>query len=259
MNLESRTPKQKNLIVWDFDGVICDSTFECLVTSSNAWDRIQSVDRFRTKLDEFSKYEIRNFQIVRNRVAAAGEYFVIHKARKEEITISNQEEYDFLVSKYAKYLVVYRNAFFECRSILKANNIEEWFLLHKAFPDIISLLKEYCRKDILYIASMKDKPSVCMLLKYFGVNIDPDKVLDSSRFVSKLEALKYIAATNDLNYRDICIVDDNIKHLLKPKEDGFGVYLSAWCNPILEYTDIAKSMGIDILKTTGEALNILGC
>ena len=76
---------------FDFDGVICDSTDECLVTSSNAWSQLNNDGKFRTLLSEFSTEEIQYFTSVRSRVIQAGEFFVIHQARKEgiEITIKN--------------------------------------------------------------------------------------------------------------------------------------------------------------------------
>ena len=44
----------RKLMVFDFDGVVCDSTNECLVTSWNAWEKWESRSTFRENLDDFS-------------------------------------------------------------------------------------------------------------------------------------------------------------------------------------------------------------
>ena len=45
----------RKLMVFDFDGVVCDSTNECLVTSWNAWEEWESRSTFRENLDDFKK------------------------------------------------------------------------------------------------------------------------------------------------------------------------------------------------------------
>ena len=48
-------------VVFDFDGVVCDSTDKCMVTSWNAWEEWESRDNFRNDLSEFSEnYKLPN-------------------------------------------------------------------------------------------------------------------------------------------------------------------------------------------------------
>ena len=54
--------QKKKYIVFDFDGVVCDSTNECMVTSWNAWERWNNLQGFRRKLDEFSQVRIDAFR-----------------------------------------------------------------------------------------------------------------------------------------------------------------------------------------------------
>ena len=47
--------KNRKIVVFDFDGVVCDSTDECMVTSWNAWEKWNERDAFRTNLREFNE------------------------------------------------------------------------------------------------------------------------------------------------------------------------------------------------------------
>ena len=47
--------KNKTVIVFDFDGVVCDSNDECMVTSWNAWEEWEARDNFRNDLSEFTE------------------------------------------------------------------------------------------------------------------------------------------------------------------------------------------------------------
>ena len=47
--------------VFDFDGVVCDSTNECMVTAWNAWERWNSREGFRRSFDEFTPKETSAF------------------------------------------------------------------------------------------------------------------------------------------------------------------------------------------------------
>ena len=54
--------KEYKYFVFDFDGVICDSTNECMVTAWNAWNRWNGGNNYRNKLSSFSKDEISSFK-----------------------------------------------------------------------------------------------------------------------------------------------------------------------------------------------------
>ena len=64
-------------VVFDFDGVVCDSTNECMVTAWNTWERWNKRDGFRRSLDEFTQSEIETFRPLRPYVRGAGEYYIL--------------------------------------------------------------------------------------------------------------------------------------------------------------------------------------
>jgi len=100
-------------IVFDFDGVVCESTDECMVSSWNAWENWQSRDAFRKNLDDFSADEQQAFRKVRPRVRGAGEYYILRRAFDENIPIENQQAYNDLVLQWAEHLDDFKAVFFQ--------------------------------------------------------------------------------------------------------------------------------------------------
>ena len=103
--------KQKKIIVFDFDGVVCDSTDECMVTSWNAWEKWESRSGFRRTIEEFSEEEKYSFRKIRPRVRGAGEYYIIRRAFSEGIDIKTQEIYSQLEDEWKGYLPQFKSIF----------------------------------------------------------------------------------------------------------------------------------------------------
>ena len=82
------------VIVFDFDGVVCDSTDECLVTSWNAWERWNGRSGYRARLEEFTRAERDAFRPLRPYVAGAGAYYVLRRCLEENLPIHAQADFD---------------------------------------------------------------------------------------------------------------------------------------------------------------------
>ena len=55
-----------NYYVFDFDGVVCDSTNECLVCSSNAMQKFHGDSNYKHYLSEFPDELIQSFSSLRS-------------------------------------------------------------------------------------------------------------------------------------------------------------------------------------------------
>jgi len=78
--------------------------------------------------------------------------------------------------------------------------------------------------------------------------------LDQSQISSKLEALNYFVIQRKINKDDLCFIDDNITHLIKPHNYGYKVLLSGWGETILEHKIIAKENNIPIITSISKYL-----
>jgi len=247
--------KQKKIIVFDFDGVVCDSTDECMVTSWNAWEKWESRKSFRKTIDEFSEDEKSNFRKVRPRVRGAGEYYILRRAFSEGINIENQEKYNKLEKDWQEYIEPFKSIFFEARDKLRKNDVNAWINLHPIFDSVIETMKSLNNQNRLYIATLKDGKSVRLILGKQGLKIPTENLLDQSHIKSKLQALNQFQKQIGCDKSDIVFIDDNVTHLLGPKTAGYPVYLTTWGSTMEEYLRMAEQNHIPLLDDCTRILN----
>jgi phosphoglycolate phosphatase-like HAD superfamily hydrolase len=239
-------------VVFDFDGVVCDSTDECFVTSWNAWERWNARPGFRTEMAEFDEQERRIFGSVRPRVRGAGEYYVLRRCISEGIAINSQEQYDRLMDGWRIHLDPFKEVFYECRAQLRTMNLTRWIALHPVFDGAIEVMRTLLLQARLYVATLKDADSVRLILESQGLKLPQDRLLDQSVIRSKLQALDMIRDRVGCDRQDMIFIDDNVTHLLDPHHAGYPVALTSWGPLLSEYLDIARSVRIRILSDTSE-------
>lgn len=232
------------LYVFDFDGVICDSTNECLLNSLNAYNSFKKNNKPKIyDIENVDKNLVDDFKIIRPYIKGATEYlkfYDYYSSTKDinEIEFINFENNDLNYKKYSQI-------FYNEREFFKKTNIEEWVKLNFVFENVknfLNSLPEY------YIATLKDKESVIDILKFNKINFDLNKILDFKDISSKLEALNKIKIINKLEKKDLIFIDDNAFHLIEPKKEGYNTFLSNWTDlNVQKHIEIAKENGINIL------------
>jgi FMN phosphatase YigB (HAD superfamily) len=242
------------IFVFDFDGVVCDSTDECMVSSWNAWEAWNSRTEIREKVEEFTKEEQVIFRKIRPRVRGAGEYYILRRAISEGISIESQDVYDNLERRWKDYLNPFKKVFFEMRDRLREINLDQWIDLHPIYIDVINVMKELHSQERLYIATMKDAESVRLILGKQGLVLPEENLLDQSKIKTKVQALDQFRDQLKCNKKDIIFIDDNVTHLLEPQLAGYSIYLTTWGNPISEYLSIAKDNYIPLLSDCAQLL-----
>jgi phosphoglycolate phosphatase-like HAD superfamily hydrolase len=241
--------EHQKIIVFDFDGVVCDSTDECMVTSWNAWEKWNERDNFRLDLTKFSKADKSEFSQVRPRVRGAGEYYILHRAFSEGLEIKCQEVYDQLEKKWKDKIISFKKLFFEAREILREIDLEAWVNLHPVFDGVIEVMKILNAQNRLYIATLKDARSVKLILSKQDLIIADENLLDQSQIKTKLQALDIFRTRVGCNQDEIVFIDDNVTHLLEPNRAGYTTYLTVWGNIMDEYIQIAQTHKINTLDT----------
>ena len=114
------------IVVFDFDGVVCDSTDECMVTSWNAWQKWNNRPGFRINLVGFSDEEQRKFQALRPYVRGAGEYYVLRRRLEEGLSIKNQNTFEQLRERWKEHLEPFKAIFYDYREKLRQKDLESW-------------------------------------------------------------------------------------------------------------------------------------
>ena len=183
----------KKIFVFDFDGVICDSTNECLINSYNSYNiYLNNNQKFITSLIEIDANLKKDFRVIRPYIKGAKEYLKFYDyyySRKNILSLNNFIEYENKTLDYDQYTKI----FYQQRERLKKNNLKEWFSYNHVFQELINFLNSL---DYYYIATLKDKDSVIDILKYYKIKIYEEKILDFNIIKSKLDALNMILNNN---------------------------------------------------------------
>lgn len=244
--------KKYKYVVFDFDGVVCDSTNECIVTSWNAWERWNNGNFFRTSLKEFSNNEINTFRPLRPYVRGAGEYYVLMRSINSHNLIKNQKDFDSFRIKWKNNIDKFKTIFFKERERLKAFSMDNWINLHNVYDDVIDEMSFLNSRNKLLIATLKDGESVKQILNKNGIDILTENILDQSQIQSKIDALNFFVKDKKISKKDLCFIDDNVTHLIEPNKTGFDVFLSCWGNTIEEHKQLALQEKIQILNSIKE-------
>lgn len=238
---------QSDIFVFDVDGIIVDSTDECLIIAWNAYQEyIGGKDFIKTVSDANLKYDIK-FRLTRNYVRAMGEYLVVFEAKYSEI--KSQNEFENLVSRLPRENIErYGEIFLKTRKIFKEKNYHFWISLHSYYDGIKKILINCFENGKLYIVTGKDKDSSLDLLSQLGIKIKQERIFHMNISINKLESLKKIAKIEGVKYEKIRFIDDNVTHLRGPQKEGFTVALGDWGYALPEHIDKAKKYLMPIIS-----------
>ena len=240
------------IIVFDFDGVVCDSTDECMVSSWNAWQKWNNRPDFRISLGEFSDLEKTRFRKLRPYVRSAGEYYILRRRIEEEFPITEQKVFEHLRDKWLDHLNPFKTIFYDAREKLRQKDLESWIKLHPVFDDVIAIMKRLNEEKRLFVATLKDGKSVCLILEYHGIHLSPNCLLDQSQISSKLEALNRYSKQENATKDNLIFLDDNVTHLLEPKKAGYNIFLTGWGPSLEEHRQLAIKKNIPVIMNIYE-------
>ena len=251
------------IVVFDFDGVICDSIHDSLLTAVNTYLQCvpdnalpvnapldsQSVFRFEEThprlFQQFSKLmPVGNF---------AQDYFVVLNLieNKQAGSITDQDSFN----RYKKNipdatLIDFQKRFYMIRSEMQQTNPEAWSELLKPFPGIVDSIRSLSRRVTCVIATSKDSSSVNILLERYGLSslFLPDNILDKDFSKTKRSHIIWFHENNGIPFNMMHFIDDKVSHLLSVTDLGVNTYLAVWgFNSEHEHT-IAVQHGISLLQ-----------
>ncbi len=239
-----------NFYVFDFDGVVCDSTNECLVCSSNAMQKFLGKSNYKYKISEFDKELQERFTLLRPFVKGGSQYYTLFQILNSEIDIQQitQSVFDETHKKFFTQSEVFKPYFYEARRELQEYNFSNWLELHTVYEWVIDFLRIQLTANRLMIATLKDKDSVLRILEHYNLVINPSLIIDQFEIKTKLEALYKILNLKNITKEEIVFIDDNIAHLMDPKSNGFRSFMAAWSNVSESSKELAKASNIDILN-----------
>ena len=241
-------------LVLDFDGVICDSTEECIVTAWNAWQNSRDLVRFSNEVPEpFRSALQRN----RSYVRTAGEYVVLLEAARTGRVIGSQADYQVLLKEFQTAIKPYGDLFFSSRDRLRADDERHWLGLHAVYSGMADDLRWLWDCFEMFVVTGKDSNSVQRFFESFGLSIAPGRIYDKDAARDKLSAIRIIASTLSRPLNSAVFIDDNVHHLLPAHEAGCHAFVAGWGYHTNEELDLARRRSIPFLELDSWAAVVL--
>ena len=219
----------KRLLLWDFDGVICHSLDECLLTSYNAFRQYREDDEpLITSLADVTDDLRGFFYRTRQHVRRPGEYLILYEAFGQERSLDDYSQFGKLLSEHIRDIEDYEGVFFKARERLRKNDISEWLALHHGYPWVNEKWEALKETFQYYIVSNKDKESILLILKHLGLGISQKTIFGKEFSMNKAAIIKYILSIGHNSKEKVYLVDDHFGHLMDVAPLGIRLFFATW-------------------------------
>jgi phosphoglycolate phosphatase-like HAD superfamily hydrolase len=225
------------VLALDFDGVICDSARELfhvgLRTYLSFFPDSSLAERpgIDTGLELESDPSYRKFLDLTPLGNRAEDFGVALRAIDSQVEITDQIEYDsFYASLDPDWLRSFHVRFYQHRIELRECDYDRWLRMHAAFTEFTNFLPKASDRARLAVVTAKDRSSVRILLRQFGIEslFPSDLILDKDTGIHKISHLRILQRRTDVPFGEITFVDDKVNHLLGVAELGVRLVLAGW-------------------------------
>ncbi len=229
------------LLVLDFDGVICDSAGESFLVACTAFlrlaptasicDRLPRVGADALVAPNSQDPVFERFLEHMPLGNRAEDYAVVLRAIDEDVLLRDQRDYDWFKAKLdPEWLQVFHETYYTVRRAFQDMNPAGWLQLAYPYPGISELLRELSNRTRLAIATARDHESVDRLLEAHRLQalFDPRLIVDKDAGVSKRAHLELLHERSGVPSSATLFVDDKINHLDSVAPLGVNCGLAAW-------------------------------
>lgn len=227
---------QKTKLVFDFDGVICDSIKECYFTAFHLYYKINDIKSFSI----FYKKNFLKLKKLRVFVKSGLDYFVAIYILDKKLIIKNKKDFesakvilDISENKINKLFYRYRKEFVKKNYIL-------WIAMNPLYKGLKKILIKLIKENILYVLTYKNKESVLDILNHNKIFIQKENVISLPYTKSKKMFFK--------KNNKYIFIDDNISNLLDIDTINVKKYLAKWGYNSNSEISLAKKNKINILS-----------
>ena len=251
------------ILAIDFDGVMVDSVLDSLFVGHNAYLRLHGPGKkkyFGGELFTFENWEktkkqhqeeIKYYRTLRPYIRGATDYGLIQKLIEENKFVKNQEEFDNYRKTVEFDFEAYEKEFYKERERLQNKDYRAWFNLEPPYPEVTEGIKKLLEEGIkVVIATSNRRKAIAKSFtpEYFDFTIKPEDILDRRFGEDKSEQMKYIVKSYNINFKDICFVDDQVSHLIQTRPLGVKVLLAGWSYATDIQKEEARKQNITIIE-----------
>jgi superfamily I DNA and/or RNA helicase len=212
----------KFLVFLDFDGVICDSIDECLVSSWYGYYHLYK-EQQPVGVPLILK---ERFLRLRPFIRSGEDYMVIQELLAADIRINNQLDFDRQLETAGKQkLELYKVLFYEARTYYLKEHPDYWFSLNPIYGHLKSKLSSLGASPFFYILSTKKADFILAILKNNGITMNRERIIYSAA----QQKLSLIGAILDKrNANQALLLDDQIEHLSGNRDPRIQTFLCLW-------------------------------
>ncbi len=223
----------------DFDGVICDSLNECIVSSWIGYYRYLKKNEPKEIAINFRKL----FLSYRSYIRSGNDYILIQELMERGIRVGSNKEFDRQRKLTgSEKMELYTELFYRARDFLLANEFEYWLRLNTIFPHVVKPLRDMAKQENIHILSTKKAMYNEKILNFNGIKF-PMKRIHYSSNADKISFIKHFLKQNP-KYTYAILIDDQIDNILGNTEPRIKTYLALWGfidkKWLTEYPEIPK-------------------
>ncbi len=237
------------LLVTDFDGVICDSVSECLLAAENAWGQLQtSYEAQRIlSLDLIQEVRQHRFRELRPYLRGAEDFIPLIIAVERDLEVESQTDFDLLRRRLKHQLSHYQQAFYAERDYLRREHHELWLQLNPLFAIVGRTLTARSSFEHIHILTTKRQPDVEDILQYHGIKFPSDQI-HSVKSDGKMPRLQQIMQSEEASAAETVYIEDQVDYLLSAAPLGMEVQLAKWGYVSDEQLRSAEENGIAVIE-----------
>lgn len=235
------------LLILDFDGVICNSIYECWCTATETYNIFVKGRGNSCTIPETDKAVKKLFYQYRFCVRPPGEFLVLLSLIKE---YGGVDEKEFTEKKEKQSLEIkkFGELFFEIRNKNRKNHLKHWLRLHTPSIDFLGFWEKWGKEKKIYIATNKDLESVMLLFGEWEISIRKEMVFSKEIGDDKKYLISCILDHEKIQPENVLFVDDHIYTLIEAKPLGLKMGLALWGYTYPRSIELSKQNGILLFK-----------
>ncbi|MBW2975946.1 hypothetical protein KY347_00710 [Candidatus Woesearchaeota archaeon] len=247
----------RKVLVLDFDGVICDSLNECMLSSYNAYLKIKGLNRIKD-LNEIDSEKKKEFSGLRPFLREGKDYVLFFWIIENKIAVRTQKDFDRVRAQQEHDLPLYEQEFYKEREFLLSCNKEKWLSLNPLYTK--DFFREINNFVNVFILTTKRKEYVIEILDYHRISFPEENVIYTEA-QDKIKNLLDLVKKKDLLPDKCAFVEDQVEFLTEAKNFNINVFLAGWSYASEEQKEKARKNSIKVInkKDFERVMKEFGC
>ena len=234
-----------NYLVYDFDGVLCNSTLEIMITSYYAYCKYKSIEVPSNYLQNTIPKKYRDtFIKYRPSTRNAKDFYIlwdmIFNEKKINVSVRLSEQWKINLN----IMDSFRDLFYKERIAWRNIDSAGWLDKNPLYKGIKKTLLSNTIKESYFIVSAKDSDSISTILHHNGIEIERNKIFGSENNKDKDILFKELMKTNQIKPNNLFFIDDNLTNLINIKKLGVNSFFATWGYNYKSEMQISEKKGI---------------